>query len=113
LRNIGLVRGIFENPLPSGGRRLLLPGMFVRIRLPIGQPHSALLVIVQGLKPEDRVVVGGLQQVHSGKPIQGEPVPMPSLNGPTEEATEAAASENSGKGKEQAAEPDKQGAAKK
>ncbi len=27
------------------GTRLLSPGMFVRIRLPIGQPHPALLVI--------------------------------------------------------------------
>ena len=40
-----LVRGVFDNPLPPGGRRLLQPGMFVRIRLPIGQPHPALLVI--------------------------------------------------------------------
>ncbi len=40
-----LVRGVFDNPLPPGGRRLLMPGMFVRIRLPIGQPHPALLVI--------------------------------------------------------------------
>ena len=40
-----LVRGVFPNPLPKGGHRLLSPGMFVRIRLPIGQPHPALLVI--------------------------------------------------------------------
>ncbi len=40
-----LVRGIFANPRPTGGQRLLSPGMFVRIRLPIGLPHSALLVI--------------------------------------------------------------------
>jgi len=39
-----MVRGVFENPLPKGGRRLLSPGMFVRIRLPIGQPHPAVLV---------------------------------------------------------------------
>ena len=39
-----LVRGVFPNPLPKRGRRLLSPGMFVRIRLPIGQPHPALLV---------------------------------------------------------------------
>ena len=32
------VRGGIPNPLPQGGRRLLSPGMFVRIRLPIGQP---------------------------------------------------------------------------
>lgn len=39
------VRGVFDNPKPAEGRRLITPGMFVRIRLPIGQPHSALLVI--------------------------------------------------------------------
>jgi multidrug efflux system membrane fusion protein len=40
------VRGVFPNPKPPGdGTRLLSPGMFVRVRLPIGQPHRALLVI--------------------------------------------------------------------
>jgi membrane fusion protein, multidrug efflux system len=39
------VRGIFPNIKPPNGVRLLSPGMFVRIRLPIGQPHQALLVI--------------------------------------------------------------------
>jgi multidrug efflux system membrane fusion protein len=39
------VRGVFPNPKPDGGLRLLSPGMFVRVRLPIGQPHQALLVI--------------------------------------------------------------------
>ncbi len=39
------VRGVFPNPLPADGVRLISPGMFVRIRLPIGSPHQALLVI--------------------------------------------------------------------
>jgi multidrug efflux system membrane fusion protein len=39
------VRGVFNNPKPKGGTRLLSPGMFVRVRLPIGVPHPALLVI--------------------------------------------------------------------
>ena len=39
------VRGVFPNPKPDVGPRLLSPGMFVRVRLPIGQPHRALLVI--------------------------------------------------------------------
>jgi multidrug efflux system membrane fusion protein len=39
------VRGRFDNPKPANGRRLLSPGMFLRIRLPIGQPHPALLVV--------------------------------------------------------------------
>jgi multidrug efflux system membrane fusion protein len=39
------VRGVFSNPKLKNGVRLLKPGMFVRIRLPIGQPHDAMLVI--------------------------------------------------------------------
>jgi membrane fusion protein, multidrug efflux system len=39
------VRGIFPNPELNDGVRLLSPGMFVRIHLPIGQPHPAVLVV--------------------------------------------------------------------
>jgi multidrug efflux system membrane fusion protein len=42
-------RGVFPNPKPAEGTRLLSPGMFVRIRLPIGQPHKALLVVDRAL----------------------------------------------------------------
>ena len=98
--------------------------MFVRIRLPIGQPHPGVLVIdravlsdqgmkyvyvvdqsntaqyrrvttgplqedglrviATGLKPEELVVVGGLQQVSAGsdRPRAGS---MPSLDQPAEE----------------------------
>jgi multidrug efflux system membrane fusion protein len=112
------VRGVFPNPRPPGGTRLLSPGMFVRIRLPIGQSHPALLVIdraigfdqglkyvyvldaehkaqyrrvttgalqedglrvVEGLRPDDRVVVGGLQQVRPRMQIRPDEVPMPTL----------------------------------
>jgi multidrug efflux system membrane fusion protein len=38
-------RGVLSNPKPANGIRLLSPGMFVRVRLPIGKPHDALLVI--------------------------------------------------------------------
>ena len=38
------VRSTFDNPLPPGGRRLMSPGMFVHIRLPIGQARDSLLV---------------------------------------------------------------------
>jgi membrane fusion protein, multidrug efflux system len=54
------VRGLFENKPPrEGGARLLSPGMFVRVRLPIGQPYPALLVI-------DRAVVSdqGIKYVY-------------------------------------------------
>lgn len=111
------VRGRFANPLPPNGRRLLSPGMFVRVRLPIGQPHPALLVvdralgsdqgrkyayvvdaenkvqyravttgplqddglrvIESGLKPDDRVVVGALQQLRPKMDVDPEPTAMP------------------------------------
>jgi multidrug efflux system membrane fusion protein len=38
------VRGVFPNPAGPSGHRLLRPGMFVRVRLPLGQPFPALLV---------------------------------------------------------------------
>jgi multidrug efflux system membrane fusion protein len=92
--------------------------MFVRIRLPIGQPHSALLVadraigsdqglkfvyivdndnkvqyrrvtmgpleedglrVVEGVNPDDRVVVGALPQVRPLMQIEPEDVEMPSI----------------------------------
>ena len=73
------VRGLFPNPKPEGGTRVLSPGMFARIRLPIGRPHQALLVIDraigsdQGLKyvyvldadnkaQQRRVTTGALQE---------------------------------------------------
>ena len=39
------MRGVFANPELKGGHRLLSPGRFAKIRLPIGVPHRALLVI--------------------------------------------------------------------
>jgi len=114
-----LVRGVFPNPKPPGGTRLLSPGMFVRIRLPIGEPHPAVLVIdraissdqgikfvyvvdkenkvqyrrvtttslqedglrvvTDGLKPDEWVVVAGLQQVRPRVTIHPEQGPMPAL----------------------------------
>ncbi|MHB8898575.1 MAG: efflux RND transporter periplasmic adaptor subunit [Thermoguttaceae bacterium] len=43
------VRGVFDNPPTSSGRRLMRPGMFVRVRLPIGKPRQALLVSEKAL----------------------------------------------------------------
>ncbi len=109
---------LLPDSVPSKTTRILSPGLFVRIRLPIGEPHKALLVIdraiqsdqglkfvyvadkenvlqakrittgalqpdglrvVSGLKPDDWVVVGALQQVRQRLQIKPEPVPMPIL----------------------------------
>jgi multidrug efflux system membrane fusion protein len=121
------VRGVFDNPKPANGVRLLSPGMFARVRLPLGQPHSAVLVIdraigsdqglkyvyvvddknkaqyrrittgalqedglrevIDGLKPTDWVVVGGLQQVRPRSEIKPEQLQaMPSLARPAANA---------------------------
>jgi multidrug efflux system membrane fusion protein len=111
-------RGVFENRKSPKGARLLKPGMFVRIRLPMGDPHPALLVIdraigsdqglkyvyvldsedraqyrrvttgalqgdglrvVEGLRPDDWVVVGALQQVRPRMQIRPDKVSMPVL----------------------------------
>jgi multidrug efflux system membrane fusion protein len=39
------IRGVFSNPLPPRGPRVLAPGMFVRIRVVTRPPHPAVLVI--------------------------------------------------------------------
>ena len=109
--------------------RLFSPGMFVRVRLPIGEPHKALLIIDraiqsdQGLKfvyvldarnkvqtrsiktgplqedglrvvdgeikPDDWVVVGGIQQVRPQMELKPDQRPMPSLVGQPEATPQA------------------------
>jgi membrane fusion protein, multidrug efflux system len=49
------VRALVANPIGPGGVRLMSPGMFVRLRLPIGQPHPALLVIDRAIGSEQGV----------------------------------------------------------
>jgi multidrug efflux system membrane fusion protein len=43
------LRGVFPNAQPANGRRLLSPGMFVRVRLPVSDPHPTLLVVDRAL----------------------------------------------------------------
>ena len=126
------VRGVFSNPILSKGVRLLSPGMFVRIRLPIGAQHPALLVIdraissdqglkyvyvvdaqnnvqyrrvttgplqenglrvVQsGLKSEDWVAVGALQQVRPGMNVRPDQTAMPTLGASPNEGAQGPSS---------------------
>src|SRR5262249_33222220 len=119
-----IARGVFPNPKPEAGVRLLTPGMFVRVRLPIGPAHppnlaiareigsdqgikyvdviddkdrvdsrraqagalqdDGLRVISSGLKADEWVVVGGLQQVRPRMTVPTEKVEMPSLGAPHE-----------------------------
>jgi RND family efflux transporter MFP subunit len=97
------VRGVLPNDDEA-----LLPGLFVRVRLPLGEPKDALLIteraigtdqgqkyvlvvdeknvvqyrpvkvgavseglrVVDGLKPDDRVIVNGLLRVHAGVTVE-------------------------------------------
>jgi RND family efflux transporter MFP subunit len=38
------MRGVFANPKTASGTHLLSPGLFARVRLPLGLPHRAVLV---------------------------------------------------------------------
>jgi RND family efflux transporter MFP subunit len=105
------LRGVFPNK-----EQVLLPGLFARVRAPVGRPHKALLVsdraldtdqgqkvlyvvndkdevvsrpvrlgalhdglreITAGLKPGERVIVNGLQQVRPGDTVEPKRVDMP------------------------------------
>jgi RND family efflux transporter MFP subunit len=109
------LRGVFPNK-----DQVLVPGLFGRVRTPIGRPHKALLVsdraldtdqgqkvlyvvndknevasrpvgvgalhdglreITDGLKPGERVVVTGLQQIRPGISVEPKLVDMPSSSG--------------------------------
>ena len=118
---------VFANPKLKNGARLLAPGMFTRVQLPVGAPHPALLVIdravgsdqglkyvyvldaekkvryrrVQtgpleddglrviesGLKPEELVAVGAIQQLRPGMEAQIEEHPMPIPGAPQQAAS--------------------------
>jgi RND family efflux transporter MFP subunit len=104
-------RGVFPNK-----EQVLLPGLFARVRTPVGRPHKGLLVseraldtdqgqkilyvvndknevvsrpvqlgalhdglreITDGLKPGERVIVNGLQQVRPGVKVEPKVVNMP------------------------------------
>ena len=42
-------RAKIDNPADANGNRFIVPGLFVRVRLPIGDPHPALMVREQAL----------------------------------------------------------------
>jgi multidrug efflux system membrane fusion protein len=114
-----VVRGEFANPANEAGVRMLLPGMFVRVKLPIGRPRrmplvveraivndqgqtfvyvvddqrqvqyrrvrlgrmteDGLWVVEEGITPDDRVIVGGIQFAKPGEKVQVKEAPSPPL----------------------------------
>jgi multidrug efflux system membrane fusion protein len=119
-------RGVFPN-----SDRLLTPGLFARVRIPVSEPSDSVLiaetaigsdqgirfayvlgegdrverrllevgptvagmaVITEGLSPDDRVLVSGIQRVREGVQVEPQDVPMPMPPG-ADEALASAASE--------------------
>jgi RND family efflux transporter MFP subunit len=49
------VRGVFPNPQPPVGGRVLSPGLFVRVRVRIGAPYPALLVNLRAIGTDQNI----------------------------------------------------------
>jgi RND family efflux transporter MFP subunit len=65
------VRGKIDNPKP----RVLSPGLFVRVRLPVGDPHPAVLIQEQALASDQGKKY--VYVVEKGKDKDGKTVDMP------------------------------------
>jgi RND family efflux transporter MFP subunit len=69
------VRGEFKNPKPERGSRPLAPGLFSRVRVPLGEPHQALLVteraIVRNLGKTFVYVIGNDNAVVNQEVVLG------------------------------------------
>ena len=63
------IRGVVDNPTP----RLLSPGLFIRVRLPIGKPHKAVMIAERALgtdQGEKFVYVVNAKDVIVSRPIK-------------------------------------------
>jgi len=108
-------RAVVDNPIVANEQRIFSPGLFVRVRVPIGLLRKALLVndralttdqgqkvlylvnakneveqtnvtvglvqdglrvIERGLKPDDRVIINGIQRVRPGVAVDPKEGPM-------------------------------------
>ncbi len=129
------VRGIFKNPELQSQRREMSPGMFCRVRVPLSQPHPALLiaeraigtdqgrkyvyvinekdevvdrtivlgpiqeglrVVTSGLKPDDKLIIDGMQRVRPGVEVAPKPARMDSRPGDAEKDADKAPADSDG-----------------
>ena len=67
--NTGTIRAraVVPNPKPASGARGLLPGLFARVRLPVGEPHKTLAVAERAIGSDQGqkyvLVVNGKNEV--------------------------------------------------
>ena len=59
-------RATIQNPADSYGNQFIVPGLFVRVRLQIGEPHSAIMIAEQSLASDQ-----GQKYVFVVKPMVG------------------------------------------
>jgi RND family efflux transporter MFP subunit len=68
------MRGVFANPRTASGVNLLSPGLFARVRLPLGLPHRAILVSDRALGTDQGkkflYVVKDRADAETGRPQQ-------------------------------------------
>jgi membrane fusion protein, multidrug efflux system len=67
------VRGVIPNPKPAVGPRVFIPDMYLRVRLPIGDPHDALLIPQDAINTDQSqkfVYVAGPDNIVERRPIQ-------------------------------------------
>jgi RND family efflux transporter MFP subunit len=73
-------RARIDNPADANGNRFIVPGLFVRVRLPIGEPHPALMVREQAMVTDQgrkTVFVVKEKKDEKGEPVKdkdGKPV---------------------------------------
>jgi multidrug efflux system membrane fusion protein len=68
-------RAKIDNPADAQGNRFIVPGLFVRVRLPIGEPHPALMVREQALVSDQgrkTVYVIKEKKDEKGQPVKDE-----------------------------------------
>jgi multidrug efflux system membrane fusion protein len=68
-----MVRGVFPNPRPAGGVALMVPGMSVRVRLPLSAPYSAILLPANAVfssKGQSFVNVVNAKDMIERRPVQ-------------------------------------------
>jgi multidrug efflux pump subunit AcrA (membrane-fusion protein) len=80
-----LMRGVFPNPKTPAGTRLLSPGLFARVRLPVGRPHRAILVSDRALGTDQGKK---FLYVVAGKVVQRRYVQLGGLHGGLREIKE-------------------------
>lgn len=72
------VRAVLDNPLPpSGGPRLLTPGLFLRVRVTMGDPHPAIVVPQSAIGTDQArkfLLVVNAKNVVEYRPVEAGPI---------------------------------------